>query len=382
MQKINRWSLGAVAGLIAGVSSADAGVPRQLILEGQPLTNSGGLITPGTGSANTGFTFASVTTNAVGGWAVALRTNDGPHVWGSPAAGVPQGSLFRGATLAGFSDPANSFNNGLGLDNAGRTLFNRTAQHYLHSSSGLTQFAGSNDPVPQPLRTALLDDTGTRVFGSFAYTIGLTYDGRALYRTSARLPTVGSTAPLEDRIALVRGLPDGTPEILLQTSQSIPNLLNASNQPFQLSGPVNPLAHQLVFDPATTGFARTGNNYIAEGFLRRGFDDVVGTDGVSGTSNNDSVMLINGSALFMGGQPVRERTNIGAGVGGVADEFWTVFRHASINSAGSYLFTAQAAVGSLGRELVVKDGQILLRSGSVVPFGTSEITLGNVGNNS
>lgn len=351
--KAVRRGFGCVAVAASVVSAASAAhatfIATPLLTEGQPVPNS-----PFTVNAS-GLVSTTVTANGIGGWAATVNTNDGPYVVGRVSSTSTAGPILRGASVG----ITGGFGQTVGLDNLGRALVSGGNRYVLGTTISSTTFLQASTALPEPL-AGLMNASG-RLGGDIFWVFGLTHLGTPVYRAVGR----NAAGTVNERWAMVRGLPDGSPTIIAQTLQPVPNLIGPiTGEPLTLSA----VGSARAFGVGASSFSRVGDQTIVEGILRTGVDGV--------TTNDDQVMLVNGQALVLGGSVVRERTLISPSIGGQPQEDWRVFRSAAINSSGKYLFTAQAfQVGGGFRELLVKDGQILYRTGSTLTFGSTTLTI-------
>lgn len=341
------------AALAVGVVSSSmvmaSFVPAPILTEGQLLPGS-----PFTNASN-GLLSSFVATNSVGGWAASVVTNDGTYVVGRANAATAVAPILRGNSVG----ITGGFGQGIGLDDAGNVLVSGGGKYVLGTTASNVSYHALGTAIPEPL-AGLMNASG-RNFGDILWTFGLGFDGTPVYRATGR----NAAGTSNERWSMVRGLPAGTPSIIAQTEQPVPNLESTTpGVPLTLSAPGTARA----FGIGAAAFAKTGSNTLVEGILRTGVSNV--------TTSNDQVMLLNGQALSLGGEFVRERTLLSAAIGGQPNEDWRIFRTAAISSSGSYLFTAQAfQVGGGFRELWVKDGSILYRTGSTLPFGDITLTV-------
>jgi hypothetical protein len=99
-------------------------------------------------------------------------------------------------------------------------------------------------------------------------------------------------------------------------------------------------------------------------FSRRGTHWVLDAQ-VTGSTANDRVMVLDGSALVAGGGFVREGLPIPAAVGGIAGENWANFDFMGVTELGRVFFTGDSSAATTVDESVFDNGQIVLREGTV-----------------
>lgn len=91
---------------------------------------------------------------------------------------------------------------------------------------------------------------------------------------------------------------------------------------------------------------------------------------LSAPTTSDTAVVRNGQAAAAGSGVLREGTPVAADAGGINSENWSAFRFFGANDAGAWLMTADTTNATTADEVVVFNGQIILREGAVIDGAT------------
>ena len=80
----------------------------------------------------------------------------------------------------------------------------------------------------------------------------------------------------------------------------------------------------------------------------------------------DNLMVLNGEAMMVGGDFLREGTTVPASIGGTAGETWSSFDFLGITESGSYLVTGDTSGNIAIDEFVLIDEEFVLREGDQI----------------
>jgi hypothetical protein len=266
--------------------------------------------------------------NHAGGYAVSVNSTDGvsdlSHIWGNASGG--SGSIIRTEGTFG-SLVQTSYESFYGMANAGEVAY---------SAIGTGGPVGGFDSVWR-------DDTPVAVegdpvatlpgqFWTFASRPGITGDANPYW--------AGGIADTPGASTQNRGLFYGMgAAVVFLGGVAVPGL------PFPPSGTT------IDFDYR---YSALGAHFIAPVTM------------TSGSSANDGTVIMDGSGLMIDGALVREGSPVPAAAGGLPSENWGLFDFFGVNEAGEYFFTANTSAATTSDEIVVKNGAVLLREGTVV----------------
>lgn len=263
--------------------------------------------------------------NGVGGYAFRINTDPSTsHVWGD-ATGGPAAVILTEATYGTLEQT--SFESFFGLSDAGEVSYSASSND---SSSGLNGLDGAwlddsvvlneGDPIP--------DLPGQ--FSTFNSRPGITVDGQPYW--------VGGYGPATSTVD--RALYFGTSAtILLKGGDSIGGIAELTE-----------IGSAVDFD---VRFSSLGTNYIVQTTL-------------DAPSPTDTAMVVNGDALLVGGDVMREGTAVPVSIGGVGGEAWSFFDFLGITESGSYMVTGDTNGDSALDEFVLIDGQFAMREGDAI----------------
>jgi hypothetical protein len=317
----------APAALIAG-GAALAEIPIVLLQEGQPLP--GALTETVTAINNTAV-------NHVGGFAATVNTEGTgtlSHAWGS-ATDPLVGTLLRTEGTFGQYEQV-SWESFFGFGNAGEVGYSPSCTDLVTGATGLD--------------AAWLDDTAVLTeldpvaalpgqYSVFNSRVGVTGDGRPYW--------VGGISDVQGGSTQSR--------VLFLGTNAVPVL--KAGDPIAGITEVVDVGSAIDFD---VRFSALGTSYITP----------VVVD--SGTSANDTVMIIDAAAIVAGGGLVREGSPVPAIIGGLPDENWANFDYVGVTEAGGYLVTGDTNAAVAVDEFVLVNGEIVLREGDVLT-GAEEI---------
>lgn len=309
------------AGLIAVVTSSavQAQVASALLQEDGPLP---GL--PG----ETISSISNTAVNHVGGYAVTVNTSGTAtlsNVWGS--ATRTAGSVLRTeGTIGDFTQT--SFESFFGLADDGKIHYGTTDTNNVTLETGLDSVYLSDEPV---LREG---DSIASVGGelsTFNSRPGVTGNGIPYWAGGFTSGFGGSTA----NRALFMGSP---PTPLLMGGDFVTGVV----EPVKMS--------TLDFDYR---MSEAGSSYIIAA-------------AVDASSSIDTVLIVDGAAVMIDGQIVREGSPVAAVAGGLSGENWANFDYLGINESGNWFATGDTSADTSMDEFVMKDGAIVLREGDMI----------------
>jgi hypothetical protein len=316
-------AVGAVATLALG-GHLEAQVASSLLNEGDTIA--------GTPIGHAVFSIGPVVVNDAGGFALRVDTAAGTdtlsHIWGN-AAGGP-GALRRTEdTLAGLEQY--SFEDFHGLSDAGLSGYSAMCTDVSSGASSLdTVWVGDTPVAVEGRPVASL----TGMDWTFASRCSMTADGTPWWVSGvAPAGTGGST---QNR-GLFRGL---GAEVVLMGGQNIPGVAE----------PLETAAAAISFNFRVSAL---GSHYVAEVNLQ-------------GDAAQDNLMVLDGAAMSLGGNLVREGTAVPAAVGGLVGESWANFDYCAVNEAGRYLLTGDTTAAAAVDEFICLDGSIVLREGDTL----------------
>ncbi len=276
--------------------------------------------------------------NRVGGYGFGLNTAAGlATFWGSPSGG--DGIIMRQEAIIGDYDQG-SFESFWGMSNAGKLAYSAISTHIPSGTSGLDGVWFDDSFVCMEEREYPNEANFYWVFGSRP---GITANDIPYF--------VGGITDTQGGSPQNRGLFFGTtPDKVLLGGDSVPGL------PFVLDD-----ASTVSFD---VRFSAMGTNYLAE---------VQMEVEVPGDNN---AMVMNGQGLMIEGSLVAEGALLPPAAGGINNENWDNFDFIGITEDGQYMFTGDTNGSSPIDEIVVVNGQVVLREGDELPTG--EILSGSI----
>jgi|GEM_PF-2838962 len=315
-----------LAALIAAPlgQSAQAQVATALLRENDPL--------PGAAAGQVITHVDSVVVNRVGGFAARVRTDDGStpldHIWGSADGTTP--TILRSVSTVGPHQQT-AFDRALGLADIGSVAY---------SATGIGGSQGTFDSV-------FLDEAPVAVTGEAHPTLP------GMYWTFVDDPGL-SSGGLPYFVAGLSRTPGG-PTInhgLFKTIDGGGVLL--------LGGRLQPNLPRPLWTDSTvrfdTEFSSDGSHYITRVRMEpETFPD----------PTNDAI-VVDGWGLMVDGQLVQEGMQIPESIGGLPGELWKSFLYMGINDAGNYYFAGGTQGGPTPGGVLVVDGQVRYRGGSVI----------------
>jgi hypothetical protein len=311
---------------LQGVASAQ--IASALLRENEPLP--GDMLGTMISSIN------NTAVNGTGGYAFTVNTDLGPtsfsHIWGN-ATGGPGDIIVSEGTYGDLQQT--SFESFLGFSDAGVAGYSAISND---TNGGATSLDGvwTNETVILNELDPISSLPGQ--FSTFNSRTGMTADGQVYWVGGFSNVQGGGT---QNR-ALFFG-PGAT--VVLMGGDSIAGVPE----------PVSTDSTGIDFD---VRFSALGTNYI----LPSAVD--------SGSSLNDTVMVLNGAALMAAGGIVREQSPVPPEVGGLPGELYQNFDFLGVTEAGSYLITGNTNAAAGQDEFVMLDGIIVLREGAILDGGT------------
>ncbi len=272
--------------------------------------------------------------NHVGGYAFTINTADSlSHVWGS-AAGGPGAPLQTEGVIGDVTQT--SFETFFGLADDGTAAYSPLCTR--DTFTGLDAvFAGDalisieRDPVPNM----------PGQFWSFGSRPSISAAGVPVW--------VGGITSTQGGSTQNRGMFSGAAaDVLLLGGQTPPDL------PFPL------VTSTMSFD---FRISANGQNWIIDAQMS------------SGSTTNDTAVVMNGSGLILDSVLVREGNVVPASVGGVGGEAWQGWGFFGINNAGDYFFTGDTSAATASDLFILKNGQFIVREGGTVDGHTIGATM-------
>lgn len=318
---------GAVATLLLS-AVAEAQVASALLRENDELL-----------AGETISALSNTAVNHVGGFACSLSTvgtGTISRIWGN-ASGGP-GALMRSEATFGTLQQ-NSFESFYGMSDTGQLVYSAISEDTKSGATGLDGVWRDDVPVLNELDPV---HSLPGQFSSFNSRPGVTGDGVPWWVGGITSSQGGTT---QNRV-LFSGL---SADVIVMGGDFIPGIPD----------PIKTASGGIDFDFRVSRF---GTNWI----------NLLNVD--SGTSD-DGIIVINGEALFVVGGIVREDSPVPAAVGGLPGELWDNFDYQGINETGDHFFTGDTNAAAASDEFVFKNGQIVLREGTVLDLGGIPVPL-------
>lgn len=300
------------------------------------------------------------------GYVVKVGSALGDFFWGDPEV-VDFEGRFYGFVASATSDATTSSLPMAALATDGRVLFTTAAAPYRlwelpadNPAGPANTVAQAGTALPTELATAL-GLTGNHFYGNFLSTFSWSDDQPVWRATWDAVPPAGATT-FPPNWSLIKGHPQGSdddaPQVLVAPGQMFPNVPN----------PVDSSTSVRAYGFTPVGVARSGDNHIVEIYMTR-------TDGV--TTNDDSVLVLNGEGLVLADTLVRERALIPEVIGGLPGEDYRAFKAAHIAASGDYGFRVQSFRPGppTFNELLFINGELALREGDVLAYQDANYTL-------
>ncbi len=318
----------AIVLLTASTSSAQTA--SALLREGDtvPGDSSGWLINWGPGSKYSaqngvgGFAFQVDTVNAA-------ETEGVNHIWGNTTGGT--GTILRtAATFGDFEQQPESFRE-FGMSDAG-SLGYRAKSNNTNSGASVWGTWVDSSPIlnaEDPISTL------PGYFSTYNSGVGITRDGTP-YWTGRYSTTQGGSAT---GIAIFYGT-DLT--VLLKSGDSIGGITETVT------------ASSTAIQNLNLRFSAAGTSYINR----------IRVD--TGPDTSEYIMVSNGDAMLAGGSIIREGSSVPNSIGGLAGELYTGFSRFGITESGSYMINANTDAASTRDDIIIIDGEIILREGDEI----------------
>ena len=307
----------AIAALLSVAGAASAQTASAQIREGDVLANN-----------NTVTNIAFVTINGIGGTSWNLTTEDDANdlistFWGNVAGGA--NAILR--TEGVVDDIAQgSFETRFGMSDGGDLFYSALGTRVSDGATGIDNFFRNDTLVWAENDSHGFD--AANPFISFASAPGMTNNGIGFGVLGFTDVSGGSSQN--------RGLLVGN-NVVLKGGDSVGGTADL----------VRTQASNIAFDSWVSAL---GSNYITEVQLE-------------GDTSLNNAVVVNGSIYTtLGGGQVREGQAVSAAAGGLAGEVWDDYDMMSVNEAGDVFFTGDTSLG----DVLVKNGEILLREGSTV----------------
>ena len=316
--------------LLAGSTAAYAAVPSALIREADDMGN--------------GRTVSSLSTawaNGVGGYAFNGNLDDAGNsvgfAWGS-ADGVSMPFIRREeGTVGDFEQTA--FEGFFGMDNSGSIAYGTTSNRLSDGATGLDGVWKDDTPLLHETESV---PAAPGEFSSFNSRPYITHNGHTWWVGGITGTSGGSTA---DRALFI----GDSSNIVLRGGDAIGGV----------SELVDTGSSNIAFD---TWVSANKTHYLTEVL-------------VDSSTTNDAVVVLDGNALMVGGSIVREDSPVPAAAGGLPGELWDNFDFHAVNEAGDTLFTGDTTAASAFDEIIVKNGQIILRDGDTIGSPDGDVTV-------
>ena len=315
-------SLSAASAFLVLGPQTGAQEVRCLLGEGLPLPGVPGHVVS---------SISNTASNGRGGWACSTNTSDGvttlSHVWGAAEFGGVGGPLQTEGTIGTFEQT--SFESFFGIDDFGTVAYGPTTTDTVSGATGLDSVWFGSAPVategePIPSLAGKVWRYGSRP--------GVTRGGDVFW-----------AGGINDAVS---GANEG--EGLFYGFGATP-LLKTGDTPLGAPGAID--SSGITF---SYRFSAYGTHYITDTEL-----------GLA--SSVDTIMVIDGSALVLGGSLVQEGTALPASIGGLPGELWSSFDYFGINENFDYMITGSTSGGaSATNEFILKNGVIAVREGDVV----------------
>ena len=302
-------------------TSSQAQVSSALLREGDVLT--------GAPVGHAIATLGSLYANDNGGFVVQTNTSDGSttlsHAWGS-GNGLSPGVLITESTYGPLVQT--SFESFIGIAGDGSVSY---------SATGTGGPAGGFDSVwVDTVPIAVEGDPVNSLpglFWRFGSRPGITVTGVPYFVGGTTTTSGGSTS----NYGLFYGM---DPQPVLLGGQLVPGL------PFALK-----TSSSIGFDYR---FSALGTHFIIDVLMD------------SGSTSTDSVMVVSGQGLILGGSLVQEGSPVPVSAGGLPGENWAIFDYMGINESGDYFFTGDTSGPTATDEFILKNGVIVYREGDTV----------------
>lgn len=269
--------------------------------------------------------------NGRGGWAVHVITSNAGNainrVWGSVDGVAAPVVWISEGTYHGFAQT--SFEVRFGFSNDGSVCYGPTLSGGLDAAFLNTNaLAVEGQALPAgPLSSR---------FWVFASAPTISANGTPYWVSGTSATSGGSST--------ARGLFNGTGDPLIYTGREYPNL----------PAPIDDSATSPGFSYKVSD---DGHQFIG--------DITMETTGTGVPSTQDTAVLMTGAGLLIGGQLVQEGKLVPVSAGGNGTEIWTStsFDYFGVDEMGDYLITGDTSAATTADEIVVKNGQIVLREG-------------------
>ena len=301
--------------IVAAASSAPAATPKALLTTGDTV-----------GSATVS-SLEAIATNQNGGWGAIFSDTTGAdtldYITGtadgvSPLIIIAQEGLVGGLTIEGLNTQS------FGFTNAGEAVYDANTANSIDAL-----YRGS---------TVLLKEGDAIASTSGTYNIinrpQATVNGDAQFVSSISTGSLTGGLFADSGSTLRYGTNSGAGLI------GIPSGAQSANVDFD---------HAIAPD---------GSHWINVVNLTSGFGGVTPAD--------NTIMVLDGTVIQLGGSDVRESITVPVSVGGDGAEAWENFDSFGVSNAGDYLITGNTDTAGANTEFLLVNGQIVAKEGGVL----------------